>query len=162
MPATTTLGPHDAATAAGREAPEHRNGLPEDVTLPDGVTATEDGAAVTGRSRFDAVAPVAPVVPSHILEEPKHDERHALAMFCREAPDGLVGRFAAKLAAAVAGRDTPVHIFSRHDFGVEAEGVHVHALGGADEGDLLERSGTSRTAPATPSCASSSTARPSR
>src|SRR4051812_30570629 len=138
MSATTTLGRNDSATVSGREAPEHRNGLPEDVTLPNGVTATENESAATGRSRLDAVAPVAPVVPSQILEEPRHDGRHALALFCHEAPDSLVGRFVARLAAAVAGRDTPVHIFARHEFGVEAERVHVHALGGADEGDLLQ------------------------
>jgi glycosyltransferase involved in cell wall biosynthesis len=136
MTATTTLGLSSAATVPDRDAHEHSNGVAEGAGAPEnGAVAPEAGVAVNGRS---CPAP-APVVPSRILGGQEQDDRHALAMFCHEAADSLVGQFVARLAAAVAGRQTPVHLFARLPFEVEAEDVHVHVLGGVSEGDLLGR-----------------------
>jgi glycosyltransferase involved in cell wall biosynthesis len=62
-----------------------------------------------------------------------------LAMFCFEDAASGVGRFAARTAAALAGRGRCVHVFARQAFVQEAPGVVVHVLGDAVAGDLLEQ-----------------------
>src|SRR5262249_5821452 len=66
-----------------------------------------------------------------------HDVRPALALFCYEDPGSFIGQYASQLVRALARRHTPVHLFARHAFEVEAPGVTVHAVGTCDDGDLL-------------------------
>jgi glycosyltransferase involved in cell wall biosynthesis len=61
-----------------------------------------------------------------------------LAMFCFEEPASSVGRFVYRLAAALAARDTNVHVFCRKAFPQDA-GVTVHVLGELVEGELLDQ-----------------------
>jgi glycogen(starch) synthase len=67
----------------------------------------------------------------------EHDGRPVLALFCYEAPDGVVGQSVAGLASALARRQVAVHLFARHDFPAVAVNVTVHAVGESKEGDLL-------------------------
>jgi glycosyltransferase involved in cell wall biosynthesis len=64
------------------------------------------------------------------------DRGPALAMFCYEAPDGMVGRYVARLSAALARRKVAVHLYTRHDFPT-VPGVTVHAVGEGGEGGLV-------------------------
>jgi glycogen(starch) synthase len=67
-----------------------------------------------------------------------HDGRPVLAIFCYDAPDGLVGQSVARLASALARRQqVAVHLFARYDFPTAAVNVTVHAVGESKEGDLL-------------------------
>jgi glycosyltransferase involved in cell wall biosynthesis len=68
-----------------------------------------------------------------------HERRPALAVFCYETPDSVVGRHVARLTAALARRQVPVHLYSRHDFPDAPARVTVHAVGEAGEGDLVAR-----------------------
>ena len=73
-----------------------------------------------------------PAVP-----EPRN-ERHALALFCFDAPDGFVGAHVRRLAPALARRGVPVHVFAPHAF--EAAGdVTVHAVGECEGADLMDQ-----------------------
>jgi glycosyltransferase involved in cell wall biosynthesis len=65
--------------------------------------------------------------------------QHALALLCYEDPASEIGRYVGKLAAALAERHIPLHLFSPMAFGLSAPGVHVHALGEPTEGGLLDR-----------------------
>jgi glycosyltransferase involved in cell wall biosynthesis len=98
-------------------------------------TLAEDPGTLTE----DREHPAAPVAPSRSENGYYSDDQHALAVFCREAPDSLVGRFVGRLAGALARRRTPVHLFSPHAFPSDGDGVHVHALGEGGDGDLLQQ-----------------------
>jgi glycosyltransferase involved in cell wall biosynthesis len=65
--------------------------------------------------------------------------RKALAVFCFEGPDSPIGRYLSQIAAALASRQTPVHIFSRHPFDVSGQRISVHAVGDSSGGDLLDQ-----------------------
>jgi glycosyltransferase involved in cell wall biosynthesis len=61
----------------------------------------------------------------------------ALAVFCYEDPDSLVGQYVSWAAGLVAARGIPVHLFGRRPFAEGAPGVHNHAVGDCGGDDLL-------------------------
>jgi len=61
----------------------------------------------------------------------------ALAVFCYEDPDSLVGQYVSWAAGLVAARGTPVHLFGRRPFAEGAPGVYNHAVGDCGGDDLL-------------------------
>jgi len=61
----------------------------------------------------------------------------ALAVFCYEDPDSLVGQYVSWAAGLVAARGIPVHLFGRRPFAEGAPGVHNHAVGDCDGDDML-------------------------
>src|SRR5579885_2429743 len=63
----------------------------------------------------------------------KPDDAPALALFCYDDPAGAVGGYVSRLAAALARRHVPVHVFTRRGFAAEADGVHLHVLGETGE-----------------------------
>jgi hypothetical protein len=63
----------------------------------------------------------------------------AIAVFCYEPPDSYIGLHVTNVVAALAGRGRKVHLFSRHPFVVSQPRVSVHAVGGSDEGDVVEQ-----------------------
>jgi glycosyltransferase involved in cell wall biosynthesis len=65
------------------------------------------------------------------------DSRNILAMFCFEDPSSVIGRFVSAVAAAVANRHVPVHIFSRSPFEATVPGIRSHAVGDCPGLDLL-------------------------
>jgi glycosyltransferase involved in cell wall biosynthesis len=65
------------------------------------------------------------------------DDRPALAVFCFEDPESVVGRFMAHVSRALARRQVAVHAFVRRGFAAEGTGLHLHELGACGEGDLL-------------------------
>ena len=67
----------------------------------------------------------------------RREDYPVLTLFCYETPGSVVGRAAGKLAAALAKRPLAVHLFSRHDFGLE-ETVHTHVLGESSNDSLLD------------------------
>jgi glycosyltransferase involved in cell wall biosynthesis len=69
-------------------------------------------------------------------------EEAALALFCFESPDSVVGRDLISLAAVVARRGSPVHVFSRRGFATDAAGVSIHVLGDCGGGDLMTQAET--------------------
>src|SRR5579883_1933830 len=68
----------------------------------------------------------------------RHDGRQPLAVFCYAEPQSLIGREVASTVAALARRHIPVHLFTRHDFTVDAPGVQVHLVGACGAADLVE------------------------
>ncbi len=100
-----------------------------------GVVSELDATATEGRT---AVLIRSEVPPRPIQEDQQErpETRPALAVFCYEDPESVVGRFVTRLASALTRRDIAVHVFSRRDFALDALGVASHALGG-DEGDDL-------------------------
>src|SRR5258707_936376 len=69
------------------------------------------------------------------VPEAPRDERHALALFCFEAPDGPIGGYVCRVVSALARRGTPVHVYARHAFDAAGD-VTVHAVGECDGADL--------------------------
>src|SRR5581483_10060478 len=74
---------------------------------------------------------------SHLENGQALEDRRALAIFCFEEPDGFIGQFVGKLAVALAKRQVPVHLYSRHVFLLEAPGLKLHPLGDCPQGDIL-------------------------
>jgi glycosyltransferase involved in cell wall biosynthesis len=72
-------------------------------------------------------------------EKAPADGRPVLALFCREEPDSLVGRYVTNLARALARRKLTVHLFSSRDFELEQAGVGSHVLEESDSDDPFER-----------------------
>lgn len=101
--------------------------------------AYRNGDAATGllkpamRPRLEWTQP-----PADKHEAPG-DGRHALAVFCHDAPDSFLGEHVSGLVAALARRGTPVHLFARHEFAFNSAGVTVHAVGDCEEADLTEQ-----------------------
>jgi glycosyltransferase involved in cell wall biosynthesis len=62
-------------------------------------------------------------------------EEPALALFCFEEPDSVVGRDMTRLASVLVRRGIPVHVFSRRGFATDAAGLSIHVLGDS-AGDL--------------------------
>src|SRR5262249_5304308 len=67
------------------------------------------------------------------------DGRPALALFCYETPDSIVGQFVGSLAEALARRQRSVHLFSRCCFHLETDDVTTYVLGEGDTGDLIDQ-----------------------
>ncbi|NQU21643.1 MAG: glycosyltransferase family 4 protein [Candidatus Nealsonbacteria bacterium] len=70
--------------------------------------------------------------------ESRGDRQHVLAMFCYEEPDSVVGRFVEQSARALAKRQMPVHIFSRHAFELDTPGIHCHPVGVCQRNGLIQ------------------------
>jgi glycosyltransferase involved in cell wall biosynthesis len=100
----------------------------EDRLDPESLAETEDGGL------RPAAAPPAVNGNGQHAKSP-----HALALFCYEDPASEIGRSVGRLAAALARRHIPVHLFVSRAFDLDAPEVHVHALGEPAEGGLLDR-----------------------
>ncbi|HVS34172.1 MAG TPA: glycosyltransferase family 4 protein [Gemmataceae bacterium] len=107
---STTLAQNGFPIATEREPVVHRNGAAAVEMIADG--------------------------PNY--RTPPPDERHALALFCFDSPDGFVGGQVRRLLPALARRGTPVHVFAQHDFD-ECDDVTVHTLGMCDGAGLPEQ-----------------------
>jgi glycosyltransferase involved in cell wall biosynthesis len=126
--------------------PWHRNGFGVETETADHMTAAPehdeaawqgtDGAGLPGGNRLRALLPSPPPT---LTNGKHHPEMRTLALFCFEVPESPVGQHVANLAAALAHRQLTVHLFTPHASVFDVAGVHVHAVGGADEGDLLTR-----------------------
>jgi glycosyltransferase involved in cell wall biosynthesis len=119
----TLLTRNGHAPVTPAEAPVHRNGDHESNGL---------------HARLAEGPPAAPAEAVNTNGAPAADDgRPVLAAFCFEPPGSLIGEHARRLAAALARRQTTVHLFARHAF--DAPGAHVHALGEAPGDDLLDQ-----------------------
>jgi glycosyltransferase involved in cell wall biosynthesis len=98
--------------------------------------AAGNGTAVKVKNRLPAPAAETPILNG---DGYRHEDRPALAMFCYEEPGSVIGRAVGKTAAALGQRQTPVHLFARQPFELDAPGVTVHAVGTCADGDLLDR-----------------------
>jgi glycosyltransferase involved in cell wall biosynthesis len=65
--------------------------------------------------------------------------RPALAVFCWEHPDTPVGRCISQTLAALARRQTTVHLFSRYPLGLNLPDLHEHAVGEVEGADFFVR-----------------------
>jgi glycosyltransferase involved in cell wall biosynthesis len=114
---------------------EHRNGatLLHEAEPEDSLSETLRSPDLNGhiqRPRYTTLARVPPQTSKEVGP--------VLALFCYEEPASSVGRFVYRLAAALAARDTNVHVFCRKAFPQDA-GVTVHVLGELPEGELLDQ-----------------------
>jgi glycosyltransferase involved in cell wall biosynthesis len=67
----------------------------------------------------------------------KDNARRVLAVFCHEEPGSMLGRSVCQTAAALARRQTTVHLFVRQPLELETPGVTVHAVGECPADDLV-------------------------
>ncbi|MHB1421880.1 MAG: glycosyltransferase family 4 protein [Gemmataceae bacterium] len=67
------------------------------------------------------------------------EPRPALALFCWEHPDTLVGQSVIQTVAALVHRGTTVHLFGRFPAGLQLPGLHDHPVGDTEGNDLLAR-----------------------
>ena len=139
---------------------EHRNGAAsthemDTVDVPASVTVEKGPAPVNGQAENRLKTPL-PALPAVNGEAAPRDTRPVLALFCYQEPASSLGRFALKVAAALAARGTPVHLFTPHAFPLNAPDVTVHALGAAVDGELLDQVQEFCAVPAMPSSSSSS------
>ncbi|HTU19824.1 MAG TPA: glycosyltransferase family 4 protein [Gemmataceae bacterium] len=65
--------------------------------------------------------------------------RPALAIFCWEPPDTSIGQSVLQTAAALARRQTTVHLFSRFPIPLTVSGLHHHAVGDVEGDDFFAR-----------------------
>jgi glycosyltransferase involved in cell wall biosynthesis len=106
--------------------------LPADLLLPG------SGAwPKTDNGQYSA-APMPPLLDGDTLRK---DDRRALAVFCYAEAESPLGELVAQTVTTLARRQNPVHLFTRHDFGLALPGVSLYPVGECDvgeEGDLLE------------------------
>jgi glycosyltransferase involved in cell wall biosynthesis len=112
------------------EGAEHLNGNGFHDAAPG---ANRNGTAVVERARPGLVL----LPPSVNAAAGQREEHPVLALFCYVTPGSVVGRAAGKLAAALAKRPLSVHLFSRHDFGLDGT-VRAHVLGESSNDSLLD------------------------
>jgi glycosyltransferase involved in cell wall biosynthesis len=86
-------------------------------------------------NRLHGAAPMPPLLDGAGL---RRDNRHALAVFCYAEPASTLGEYVNQTVMALAQRQTPVHLFSRHDFGLTLPGVSVYPVGSCRREDLIE------------------------
>jgi glycogen(starch) synthase len=72
-------------------------------------------------------------------EKTADDSRPALAVFCFEGPETAIGQSVANTVAALARRNTRVHLFSRHPFGLDLPDLHAHPVGTCEGAGLFEQ-----------------------
>jgi glycosyltransferase involved in cell wall biosynthesis len=94
--------------------------LPADLFLPG------SGAWPRTDSGEYSAAPMPPLFDGQTL--PK-DDRRALAVFCYADPESALGELVAQTVATLARRHNPVHLFTRHDFGLALPGVSLYPVG---------------------------------
>jgi glycosyltransferase involved in cell wall biosynthesis len=118
-----------------KRAPEYpggealNNGLEsaDDRLVEESLAETEDGGLRV-------------VAPPAVNANGQHARpQHALALFCYEDPASEIGRYVGQLAAALAARHIPLHLFVPRAFDLNAPEIHAHALGESAEGGLLDR-----------------------
>jgi glycosyltransferase involved in cell wall biosynthesis len=127
--------PNGNGHANGRlltEGAEHRGG--NGVAHEPAAGENGNGTAVVERARPGLVL----LPPSGNGAAGRREEYPVLALFCYETPGSVVGRAAGKLAAALAKRPLAVHLFSRHDFGLDDNAVRAHVLGESSNDSLLD------------------------
>src|SRR5262249_21588438 len=108
---------------------------PTGVPQPDHLLWPDSGPCPRTENRLHSAAPMPPLLNGEGL---RRDDRHALAVFCYAEPGCPLGEHVAQTATALARRQTPVHLFSRHDFGLALPGVSVCPVGGRPHEDLIE------------------------
>lgn len=116
------------------------------------VVLAPEPAAAEAQSRPIPTAPpvpeTAPALPEFKVAEPAAPPAVTtdvasppmLAVFYYYDPDSAIGRYVTRIMPLVAARQIPVHIFSRKQLDIAAEGVHVHVIGEGDATDLLASS----------------------
>jgi phosphatidylinositol alpha-1,6-mannosyltransferase len=72
-------------------------------------------------------------------EKPADAARPALAVFCFEGPETAIGQSVANTVAALARRQTRVHLFSRQPFGLDLPHLHAHPVGECEGAGLFEQ-----------------------
>jgi glycosyltransferase involved in cell wall biosynthesis len=115
-------------------------------------TATEpEPRQIIGRflppAEGNGVARAEETVPPRAAEErptepspaPSAAPGRPLAVFCCEPPDSYIGGHVARIAASLAARQVPVHLFSRHPFDLPARNVVEHAVGMSLDGDSVDQ-----------------------
>jgi glycosyltransferase involved in cell wall biosynthesis len=127
---STTLSRSGNGSVFLKEATETlpRNGT-DNLLLPG------SGAWPRTENRLHGAAPMPPLLNGEGL---RRDDRHALAVFCYADPGCPLGENVAQTVTALARRQTPVHLFSRHDFGLALPGVSVYPVGECPNEDLIE------------------------
>jgi glycosyltransferase involved in cell wall biosynthesis len=111
--------------------PENGNGT---TTAPEHeATEARNGHGPHAPSRL-AKAMKAP--PAPVAEPPPPDDRPVLAALCYDEPGTATTRFLSSLAGPLAARGVAVHVFTRKEFELKADGVSLHVLGEGEEGDL--------------------------
>jgi glycogen(starch) synthase len=156
---TTALGRNGEAAPTSDSAAKDQTEIDENgPALVPGTTAKENGHGAEN---------------GHAVRQRKHRKRHkrmtgtasspedstpaaktaddwqpALAVFCWENPDTLIGRSVAETVVALARRKQIVHLFSRQPFAANVPGLHAHPVGEGEGADLFEqvREFTSRAA----------------
>lgn len=124
---STTLTPSGNGTTVLKEPPPPLGEVPDRLPLP----VPEPGTRPD--HRWHSAAPMSPAAER---EMPAGHARHAVAMFCFEGPDSAIGRHVAKTAMALARRQTPVYLFSRHNFGLTLPSIYGYSLGDCPANDL--------------------------
>ena len=122
---------------------EHRNGTAnthegEMQEGKGGLAVDKAQRAINGTAERRLL--IAPPARPTVVEDGKRDKaKPVLAVFCYEEPTSAVGQFLVKAAAALARRDTSVHVFTRLGIEVNCAGAVIHEVGEPDDGDLFER-----------------------
>jgi glycosyltransferase involved in cell wall biosynthesis len=62
-----------------------------------------------------------------------------IAVFCHEPPESYIGGHVAQIIPILAKRGAPIHLFSRVPYVFQEPGIHVHAVGSTDEGDVVDQ-----------------------
>jgi glycogen synthase len=142
---TTALSRNgDAAPSASDSATNGHTEAKEKGHAPlNGTAATENGYATRNSKQRRREKRMRRNAPSSRLNAPDvktvDDSRPALAVFCWENPDTVIGQSAANTVAALARRQAVVHLFSRHSYGLNIPGLHEHPVGECEGPDFFQR-----------------------
>ncbi|HYG77496.1 MAG TPA: glycosyltransferase family 4 protein [Planctomycetota bacterium] len=112
---------------------------PEPQPAPAAPPASEAPVAqAQPEAKKPAEPPVLKVTPP-VLEEVMKGSgtKPVLAMFTYLEPDCAIGQYIAQTVPLLAARGTTVHLFARHRFDIQGEGIHQHELGLCEAGDIL-------------------------
>jgi glycosyltransferase involved in cell wall biosynthesis len=110
------------------------------VSTANGHDQAEQAHTPSGTESSTGATPRVPVQATKKETQPAWDPRPAIALFCYEDQDSLVGQYVSKVVAALAARQTPTHLFCRARFSFDpavATGVQLHAVGAGTGDDLF-------------------------
>jgi glycosyltransferase involved in cell wall biosynthesis len=141
-PATSENDANGHPQATTTPATDNGHAADQGQTATNGLTPHNGHAALNGthskrEKRVKRAGPSSRI--GNTAEKPADEARPALAVFCFEGPETAIGQTVANTVAALARRQTRVHLFTRQPFGLDLPDLHAHPVGDCEGADFFSQ-----------------------
>ncbi len=141
-PATSESDPNGRTPTTDAPAADNGHAAPKGPATENGVTThnghpTLNGAHTKREKRMKRTGPSSRI--GSTSGQPADAARPALAVFCFEGPETAIGQSIANTVAALARRQTCVHLFTRQPFGLDLPDLRAHPVGDCEGTDYFSR-----------------------